>query len=52
MQAGETSLFKIGSFMSFLNFFFFFPMIDDSCMGESLKKTQKKQDLETVEKKM
>lgn len=38
--------------MSFLNFFIFLPMIDDSCMGESLKKTQKKQDLESVEKKM
>jgi len=38
--------------MSFLNFFIFLPMIDDSCTGESLKKTQKKQDLESVEKKM
>ena len=28
--------------MSFLNFFIFFPMIDDSCMGESLKKNSEK----------
>jgi len=39
MQTGETSLLKIGSFVFFLNFFIFIPMI--VVWGESFKKTQK-----------